>query len=133
MKEENNISHQQTLQNRFPFLTYGEYAGNQYLGIVQNSDMQLLSMYVYSDIHDKKLKILFLKYGDIWWWESNRKIPINIFMKSQFKIFKRYLKTFSRKKFNVLQGPVISIQNYSQKRIKRKHIQLINPKIINPN
>lgn len=114
-----------TLQEKFPFLTYGTYLERHYLGIVQNCDNQILSMYVYNDMYDERIKKLFLRYGEIWWWESNRQIPINVFLKSEFKIFKDSLKTFARKEFDIIHGPIVSMQDIMQKRIKRRQIQLV--------
>lgn len=67
------------LQENYPFLTYGMYLDKDYLGIVQNSDNHLISIYIYNAIPDENLRKVFLNCGETWWWESNRKIPINLF------------------------------------------------------
>jgi hypothetical protein len=73
----------------------------------------------------------FLGLGDSWWWESNRKIPINIFLKSDMVLYKQYIKTFSSKDVEVVFGPTVSLSDIAEKRIKRKSIQLVrNPKKI---
>jgi hypothetical protein len=113
------------LHEHFPFLTYGTYIGEDYIGIVQNCDNQMISLYVYNIINDNAKKKRFLELGDVWWWESNRQLPINIFLKTQFTMFKPYLKTFARKEFNIIYGPTISLQDQITKRIKRKSIELI--------
>lgn len=113
------------LNEHFPFLTYGKYLDEDYIGIVQNADNQFINMYVYNNIHDENMKKRFLELGEIWWWESNRSLPINIFLKDQFKMFKPILKGFSRKDFEVIYGPITSLQDQISKRIKRKSIELI--------
>jgi hypothetical protein len=113
------------LNDRFEFLTYAEYAENEYIGIIQNSDSQFVSMYAYNRIFDKELKTKFLEYGEIWWWESNRKIPINMFLGSPFKIFSPYLFTFNSKEFNCLLGPKVCLDDMMEKRVKRRTVQLI--------
>jgi hypothetical protein len=115
----------QHLKEKFPFLTYGKYLEQEYLGIIQNADNHLISMYVYSNIFDEPLRKKFLECGEIWWWESNRQLPINIFLKKKFEVFRPYLKTFIRKDFEIVFGPVVSLQEVITKRIKRRTIQLV--------
>ena len=38
------------LLEEFPFLTLATYGKNEYLGIIQNQDGNLISMYVYEEI-----------------------------------------------------------------------------------
>lgn len=113
------------LNNKFPFLTIGTYADETYVGIIQNSDEQITSMYVYNEIGDSELKKKFLACGERWWWESNRKLPINMFLGDEFKVFKPYLKTFVTKNFNIQYGPKVCLSNIMEKRVKRRSIQLI--------
>jgi hypothetical protein len=113
------------LYDRFPFLTYGTYLEKEYIGIVQNSDHQMLTMYIYNLIFDEELKKKFLICGETWWWESNRLIPINVFLKDKFKVFKPFMRTFVRKEFAIIRGPVLSLQENMVRRIKRRQIQLI--------
>lgn len=120
--EENQLD---SLKEKFPFLTYGTYLGKNYIGIVQNSDNQIISIYVYNEIGDENLRKIFLKCGEIWWWESNRQIPINIFLKKPFNVFRPFLKTFIRKEFEIIFGPVVSLQEIINKRSKRRTIQLV--------
>src|SRR5579875_1601864 len=89
---------------KFPFLTYGTLQDTPYLGIVQNCDSQLLSMYVLDSIPTEALRRDFLACGENWWWGSNRQIPINIFLKERFRPYREYLKHFSRKDFVIQAG-----------------------------
>ena len=68
------------IENNFPFLSVVNYGGQEYVGIVINQDASVTSMYVYTDLNTKKEQENFLELGDTWWWESNRMIPINIFL-----------------------------------------------------
>lgn len=111
--------------DRFPFLTVGRYIDTDYIGIVQNCDNQFISMYCYDMITDVTMKAKFLQFGEEWWWESNHQIPINVYLGEKFKIFRPYLKTFARKSFDVQHGPVTSLTDVIQKRIKRRMIQLV--------
>ena len=109
---------------QYPFLSLVTYGGQEYVGIMQNQDDSFLSMYDYSKI-DSKIKPLFLELGDVWWWESNRTIPINLFLKNDFTSFSKYLITFNIKDTEVLRGPSVSIADLAKKRSKRRNIQLV--------
>ena len=115
----------QELLDEFPVLTLVKYGGNEYVGIIQNVDNSLASMYNYDDIKSIELKKTFLELGEEWWWGTNRMIPINIIFRNEFENYKTSLITMSIKDFEVLHGPVISLNNICQKRIKRRNIQLV--------
>tara|TARA_B100000497_G_C7635798_1_gene382168 strand:- start:468 stop:848 length:381 start_codon:yes stop_codon:yes gene_type:complete len=115
----------QHLLDDFPFLTLVKYGGNEYIGIIQNIDNNLASMYDYNKIKTLELKQNFLELGEEWWWGTNRMIPINIIFKSAFEHYRSSLVTFSGKDFEVMHGPIISLSNIIQKRIKRRNIQLV--------
>ena len=63
--------------------------------------------------------------GETWWWESNRSIPINIFLKGEWDIFKPYAKTFTNKSLEILSGPATSLNEIVHKKRKRKSITLV--------
>jgi hypothetical protein len=67
----------------------------------------------------------FLELGEVWWWESNRKLPINIFLKKEMRIFKYAIKTFNSKDTELIFGPLVNLSEIAEKRIKRKSIQLV--------
>jgi hypothetical protein len=109
---------------KYPFLSLVTYGGAEYIGIVQNQDDTVLSMYDYSKIPDN-LKTSFLELGDVWWWESNRMIPINLFLKKDFAQFASILITFNIRDTEVVRGPSVSIAELAKKRSKRRNIQLV--------
>lgn len=113
------------IREKFPFMTYGQYLEKDYVGIVQNCDNQIISLYCWNKLRDDAQKNKFLELGDLWWWESNRTIPINIFIKHDFEPFRAILKTFNRKDFEIIFGPVISLQDIMSKRIKKRTISLV--------
>jgi len=82
-------------------------------------------MYDFGSIYEEELKRIFLELGEIWWWESNHTIPINIFLKSDWEIFKPYLKTFNNKNLEVVSGQVTSLSDLTKNRKKRKSITLV--------
>lgn len=111
--------------SQFEFLTGISYAGHEYVGIVVNQDNQILTFYDVDSIPTLTKKKEFLDLGEIWWWESNRQLPIDVFLHLEMKEYVPYLKTFAMKDVEVLFGPVTSLQNIIKKRIKRRTIQLV--------
>jgi hypothetical protein len=95
------------------------------VGIVQNSDDIITTLYDFGSITDADLKRSFVELANVWWWESNRSIPINIFLKQDWEIFRPFLKTFINKDIQVLLGPVTSLNDIARKKIKRKSITLV--------
>jgi len=115
----------QVLQEKFPFLTIIRHLDKEYLGIVQHADNAFVHMYVMDNTFNDPMKREFLGCGDTWWWESNRQIPINMFVRDRFAIFKRHLRIFSMKETEILQGPVVNLKDLMNKRVKRRTIQLV--------
>ena len=113
------------LSENHPFITVVSFASQDYVGIVQNRDDQCTSIYDYGAIVDSKIKERFLELGDIWWWESNRLIPINLFLKDEWTIFKPYLRTFNNKSLTIIHGPICSISELNKRRTKRRSITLV--------
>jgi hypothetical protein len=113
------------LTENHPFITVLSYASQDYVGIIQNRDDYYTSMYDYGAIAEASTKERFLELGETWWWESNRLIPINLFLKDEWTPFKPYLRTFNNKSLVVVHGPVLSISELSKRRSKRKSITLV--------
>jgi hypothetical protein len=113
------------IQEKFPFLTGLRCQNHEFIGIIQNSDDKIISFYDYESIVSPEEKIEFLKFGEIWWWESNRLLPINIFLQGQMVPFRYCMKTIVNKDVEIMFGSVTSLNNIMKKRIKKRQIQLI--------
>ena len=113
------------LSEQYPFITLCVYASNEYVGIIQNRDDAITTIYDFGQIQDLESKRRFLELANIWWWESNRSIPINIFLKQDWDPFKIYLKTFVNKDLEILHGPACSLIDIVRKKSKRKSITLV--------
>jgi hypothetical protein len=113
------------LADKYPFITLCVYANQEYVGIVQNRDDVITTIYDFGSIQDPELKRKFIESANIWWWESNRSIPINIFLKADWEAFRPYLKTFVNKDLEILHGPSTSLAEMARKKSKRKSITLI--------
>ena len=113
------------LAEKYPFITLCVYASQEYVGIIQNQDDIITTIYDFGNLQDLNDKKKFLELANIWWWESNRSIPINIFLKQEWDPFKACLRTFVNKDLEVLHGPVCSLLEISRKKTKRKSITLV--------
>jgi hypothetical protein len=113
------------LAEKYPFITLCVYATNEYIVIVQNQDDAITTIYDFGAIQDIEAKRQFLELANIWWWESNRSVPINIFLKTEWDLFKPYLRTFTNKDLEILHGPVCSLSEMGRKKSKRKSITLV--------
>ena len=113
------------IQENFPFLSVVTYGGNEYIGIIINQDVTVTSMYIYTAIKSEPEQRKFLELGDIWWWESNRLIPINIFLRKEIEMFKYCIMTMNSKDVKVTIGPCVNLSNLAVKRIKRRSVQLV--------
>jgi hypothetical protein len=115
----------ENLKENFPFMSVVTHVNQEYVGIIINQDAQVTSVYDYAAIKTEEEKSLFLELGEAWWWESNRQIPINIFLNKEILAFRYAIKNFSTKDTRVVFGPCTSLNDIIVKRIKRKSITLI--------
>jgi len=113
------------LADKYPFISLCVYASQEYVGIIQNRDDAITTIYDFGSITDLEVKKQFLELANIWWWESNRLIPINIFLKHEWYPFKDYIRTFVNKDLEILHGPVCSLSELARKKSKRKSITLV--------
>jgi len=115
----------QKLADKYPFITLCIYASNEYVGIVQNRDDAITTIYDFGAVQDQDYKRRFIDLANTWWWESNRSIPINIFLRGDWEKFRSTLRTFSNKDLEILHGPVCSLIDIARKKSKRKSITLV--------
>jgi len=113
------------LLEQYPYLTLLTYGGNEYVGIIQNADEQITTIYDFAGLKTAEQKVLFLQLGDTWWWESNRIIPINVFLKAEWSQFKFCVKTMNSKDVEIKVGPQVSLKEMAMKRSKRRSITLV--------
>ena len=112
-------------QENFPFISCLKSNDKEYVGIVINFDDYVASIYDLSMIIGEEQRRVFLEMGETWWWESNRKIPINIFLKTEMQVFRPFIKTFNAKDVELVFGPSVNLSEIAEKRVKRKSIQLV--------
>lgn len=106
-----------------PYLSYGKLQEREYLGIIQNADSQMISMYVLDLLPNEIVRQSLLDFGAQWWNNSNRMTPINIFIKNRdFKAFRICLRHFSAKDFDIISGPSASLAEMIARRVRRRQI-----------
>lgn len=113
------------LADKYPFITLCIYANEEYVGIVQNRDDTVTTIYDFGLVQSQENKLAFLELANTWWWESNRSIPINIFLRKDWEPFRPTLRTFSNKDLEILHGPACSLLDIARKKSKRKSITLV--------
>ena len=113
------------LLKKYPFLTYLVYGGNEYIGVIQNLDEVITTIYDYGALKTLEQKQQFLELAEMWWWESNRLIPINVFLKSEWTPFRSVVKTMNSKDVEIKFGPQVSLKEIAAKRSKRRSITLV--------
>jgi hypothetical protein len=113
------------LAEKYPFISLCVYADNEYVGVIQNRDDAVTTIYDFGAILDQEQKLRYLELAAVWWWESNRSVPINIFLRGEWEQFRYTLRTFSNKEFEILHGPICSLMDIVRKKSKRKSITLV--------
>ncbi len=113
------------IEQKFPFLSVVAYGGNEYVGIIVNQDVTVTTMYLYTKLKTSAHKELLIELGEIWWWESNRMITINIFLRKEIQDIGYSLMTMNTKDVKVIVGPCVNLNNLTIKRIKRKSVQVM--------
>ena len=113
------------LTEKYPFITLCVYANAEYVGVVQNRDDVVTTIYDFGAVTDQESKLLFLELANTWWWESNRSIPINVFLRKDWAQFRYTLRTFVNKDLEILHGPACSLLDIVRRKGKRKSITLV--------
>jgi len=113
------------IENQFPYVSVVAYGGQEYVGIICNQDQYVTTMFVYTNLRTEQDKKLLLDLGEIWWWESNRMIPINIFLRQEIEPVRYSLMTMNSKDVKVVIGPCVNVSHLTIKRVKRKSVQLL--------
>ena len=92
---------------------------------MQHSDNNFVSLYILDPNFTNAVKKEFLHCGETWWWESNRLMPINVFLKQDWREFRMCLRTMNSKDVIIKMGPYVSLRELASKRSKRKSITLV--------
>ena len=113
------------IEKDFPFISVVEYGGKEYVGVINNQDHAITSMYIYQDLKGDRQKADFVALCKTWWWESNRMIPIGIFLRKEMQNYREILMIMNTKDVTVKMGHVTNLNNLAVKRTKRRSVQLV--------
>lgn len=113
------------LLDQYPFLTYLTYGKTEYIGIIQNVDDVVTTIYDYGSLRTDQQKLDFIRLGEEWWWESSRQIPINLFIKNDWAQFRESLRTLNSRDVVIQHGPYVSLREMAIKKSKRRSITLV--------
>lgn len=112
------------IREKLPFISIVKYGSQEYVGIISNQDQNVTIMYVYTMIQSLECKHTFLELGRTWWDESNRMIPIDIFLKGEMNQFSQYMITMNTKDVSIVDGPCTNLDALTSKRSKKKTIRI---------
>ena len=113
------------LTEKYPFISLCMYANAEYVGVIQNKDDIVTTIYDFGAVAEQSDKMVYLELASVWWWESNRSIPINIFLRKDWEPFRYTLRTFVNKDLEIMHGPACSLLDIARKKSKRKSIMLV--------
>lgn len=97
--------------------------GTQVPGIIQNSNSTIVWIYQFEEV-EKLLRKPFLEHGRTWWNQSDRTIPIEVFIGPEFDVFRPYLKGHPRKNIETVHGHLVELGETFRRRIKRKIVSI---------
>ena len=117
--------HLEDFLERYPFFALIRYGEQEYVCIIQNQDSDVTTIYDYRSLKTEEHRIDFIALAEQWWWESNRMIPINIFLKDDWAKFSYAVKTLLSKEVAVMAGHTVRLADLAAKRTKRKMVQLV--------
>lgn len=98
--------------------------GHQVPGIIQNSSSSLVWIYHFEEIQTASARKTFLDYGKTWWNQSDRTIPIEVFIGTEFDVFRPHLKGHPRKNIDTIHGHLVDLGETFRRRIKRKIVSI---------
>lgn len=110
---------------KHPYLTLLTYGGNDFIGVIQNVDDVTTTIYDFGVLKTDEQKVKFLQLAEVWFWQSNRMIPINLFLRAEWEEFRSTLKILNSKEVDIKVGPCISLKEIALSRSKRRSITLI--------
>lgn len=113
------------IEKNFPFINVVYYGGKEFVGVVISQDNTITSMYDFNSLKNDNDKKLLIKLAEIWWWESNRMLPINIFLRKEIEPLNYAIMIMNTKDVKISMGPTVNLNNLVIKRAKRKSVQLV--------
>ena len=105
------------------FITKIKFKNRWYVGIVQiyNPVKNYIGIYAINSEKLSKNEIAhMINLGLSWWSSTNKKIPINVFLREKWIPYRKTLRIFNTKEVEKIEGPVISLGKYTDKSQRRE-------------
>jgi len=115
----------QQIEENYPFISVVTYGGKEYVGIVVNQDQHITTILDYTKLKTIEEKKYLIELGETWWMESNRTIPITIFLQQDVRPVMYCMKNMNSKDVEIILGPTVNLHKLASKRVKRKNVQLV--------
>lgn len=120
----NDVKALEVIRETYPFFSILILRdGAQIAGIIQNSSPNLIWIYQFEGV-PKELRKQFIDYGRTWWNQSDRTIPIEVFIGPEFDVFRPQLKGHPRKNIDCIHGHLVDLGETFRRRIKRKIVNV---------
>ena len=113
------------IEEKYPFITIIQYGGKEFVGIVVNQDQHITTILDYTKLKTIEEKKYLIELGETWWMESNRTIPITIFLQQDVRPVMYCMKNMNSKDVEIILGPTVNLHKLASKRVKRKNVQLV--------
>lgn len=114
------------LLEKHPFLSVVRHAQlDEYVCVIQNQDSDITTIYDYGALRTVEQRAKFLELAEVWYWESSRRIPINIFLRDDWAPFKPCARSFITKEVQILAGNSVKLEDLSDRRTKRRTITMV--------
>ena len=90
------------------------------VGIIMNQTQKITGVYDFSKMTEED-KENIIKLGKIWWEESNRQIPINVFLFEDFLPYEKYLVNLKNQYIEEIKGHVVQLYKIIPTKIELKN------------
>lgn len=89
-------------------------------GIIMNQTLKLTGIYDFSKMTSND-KDTIMELGKIWWEESNRQIPINVFLFEEFLPYDKYMVNYKNQYIEEINGHVVQLYKIIPTKIELKN------------
>ena len=88
-----------------------------------NQTLKITGIYDFSKMSEEEKESL-IKLGKYWWSESNRQIPINVFLFNDLLPFEKYMVNFKNQYIEEIKGHVVQLYKIIPTKIELKNKKL---------
>lgn len=93
---------------------------DEVVGIIMNQTQKITGVYDFSKMTEEDREAV-IKLGKIWWEESNRQIPINVFLFEEFIPYEKYLVNIKNQYIEEIKGHVVQLYKIIPTKIELKN------------